>query len=112
MLKEERYDFLWKAIERSIPYVRSRVKIDLPATPITHQHLHRRCKGTYGPALEAGKKKKRRTILPINCGLADRIFNFKIAQVKQAIFVVVCFDADSKFLAIVFIFHTISISMT
>jgi phytoene dehydrogenase-like protein len=56
-LKEERCDFLWKAIERSIPDVRSRVKVDLSATPITHQRFNRRYKGTYGPALEAGKAK-------------------------------------------------------
>ena len=56
-MKEERCDFLWKAIERSIPDVRSRVKVELSASPITHQRFNRRYKGTYGPALRAGEAK-------------------------------------------------------
>jgi phytoene dehydrogenase-like protein len=55
--KRERCDFLWKAIERSIPDVRQRVKLELEASPITHQRFNRRYKGTYGPALRAGKEK-------------------------------------------------------
>mmetsp|Transcript_23956 Transcript_23956/g.23009 ORF Transcript_23956/g.23009 Transcript_23956/m.23009 type:complete len:583 (+) Transcript_23956:116-1864(+) len=56
-LKEDRTQFLWAAIERSIPDVRKRVILDLSATPITHQRFNRRYKGTYGPALRAGKAK-------------------------------------------------------
>ena len=36
-LKEARCDFLWKAIERSIPDVRKRAKVVLDASPITHE---------------------------------------------------------------------------
>ena len=56
-LKEERCDFLWKAIERSIPDVRQRVKVDLSGSPVTHARFNRRYKGTFGPALRAGKAK-------------------------------------------------------
>lgn len=56
-LKEDRCDFLWKAIERSIPDVRSRVRVELPASPLTHERFNRRYKGTFGPALRAGKMK-------------------------------------------------------
>ena len=55
--KEERCDFLWKAIERSIPDVRSRVKVELLGSPFTHQRFNRRYKGTFGPALRAGEAK-------------------------------------------------------
>ena len=56
-LKKERCNFLWKAIERSIPDVRERVIVDLEGSPLTHQRFNRRYKGTYGPALRAGKEK-------------------------------------------------------
>eukprot|EP01038_Epipyxis_sp_PR26KG_P007463 gene7463-10173_t len=56
-LKDERCDFLWKAIERSIPDVRQRVMVELPGSPITHERFNRRYRGTYGPALIAGKEK-------------------------------------------------------
>ncbi len=55
--KKERCEFLWEAIERSIPDVRSRVKVELPGSPITHARFNRRFKGTYGPALRAGEEK-------------------------------------------------------
>ena len=55
-LKEERCNFLWEAIERSIPDVRERVKVNLAGSPITHARFNRRYKGTYGPALRAGKE--------------------------------------------------------
>jgi phytoene dehydrogenase-like protein len=41
-LKEERCDFLWKAIERSIPDVRQRAKVVLTASPLTHERFNRR----------------------------------------------------------------------
>lgn len=56
-LKKERCDFLWKAIEKSIPDVRSRVKVRLEGSPLTHERFNRRYKGTFGPALRAGKDK-------------------------------------------------------
>ena len=59
-LKEERVEFLWKAIERSIPDVRNRVlenSLNMSASPKTHQRFNRRYKGTFGPALRAGEAK-------------------------------------------------------
>ena len=46
-------DVLWRAIERYIPDVRERVKISLPATPLTHRRFNRRDRGTYGAYLPA-----------------------------------------------------------
>ena len=59
-LKEERAEFLWEAIERSIPDVRSRVlekSLNMTASPKTHQRFNRRYKGTFGPAIRAGEAK-------------------------------------------------------
>lgn len=56
-LKTERCRFLWEAIERSIPDVRERVVVELSGSPFTHARFNRRYKGTYGPALRAGKAK-------------------------------------------------------
>jgi phytoene dehydrogenase-like protein len=53
--KKERCDFLWKAIERSIPDVRQRAKVVLQGSPLTHARFNRRFKGTFGPALRAGE---------------------------------------------------------
>ena len=44
---------LWRAIERYVPDVRDRVKVSLPATPLTHRRFNRRDAGTYGPFLPA-----------------------------------------------------------
>lgn len=51
--KDAAVDVLWRAIERYIPDVRSRVKVALPATPLTHRRFNRRDKGTYGAYLPA-----------------------------------------------------------
>ena len=56
-LKEQRCDFLWKAVERSIPDVRQRAKVQLTASPLTHERFNRRSRGSYGPALRAGQAK-------------------------------------------------------
>lgn len=56
-LKNDRCDFLWKAIERSIPDVRERTIVTMEGSPLTHQRFNRRYKGTYGPRLRAGKEK-------------------------------------------------------
>jgi phytoene dehydrogenase-like protein len=55
--KTERCEFLWRAIERSIPDVRDRVIINLSGSPLTHMRFNRRYRGTFGPALRAGKEK-------------------------------------------------------
>ncbi|KAK9814184.1 hypothetical protein WJX72_001911 [[Myrmecia] bisecta] len=50
-LKEERSQVLWQAVERIIPDIRKRVKIEMIGTPLTHRHFLRRHRGSYGPAL-------------------------------------------------------------
>lgn len=57
LLKEERSQVLWKAVERIIPDIRDRCK-GLPVmvgTPLTHAHFVRRHAGTYGPGIRAGE---------------------------------------------------------
>ena len=51
--KEQAVEVLWRAIERYVPDVRQRVKVSLPATPLTHRRFNRRDAGTYGPFLPA-----------------------------------------------------------
>jgi hypothetical protein len=55
-LKKERAEFLWKAVERVIPDVRQRVKVEMVASPLTHERFLRRSRGTYGPSWRAGKE--------------------------------------------------------
>ena len=47
-LKKERAEVLWRAVEKAIPDVRSRVEIEMVGTPLTQQRFQRRHKGTYG----------------------------------------------------------------
>ena len=53
--KQERAEPLYRALERVIPDVRSRVELELIGTPLTHQRFLRRHQGTYGPAIAAGR---------------------------------------------------------
>ena len=59
IFKADRSEFLWKAIERSIPDVRDRVLVsaNFTGSPKTHERFNRRFKGTFGPALRAGEQK-------------------------------------------------------
>ncbi|WP_304608026.1 phytoene desaturase family protein [Leptolyngbya ohadii] len=52
--KQERAEVMWRALERVIPDGRSRSKLDLVGTPLTHERYLRRNRGTYGPAIRAG----------------------------------------------------------
>ncbi|MFK8186708.1 MAG: phytoene desaturase family protein [Phormidesmis sp.] len=52
-LKREKADILYRAVERIIPDVRSRVELELIGTPLTHSRYLRRYQGTYGPAIAA-----------------------------------------------------------
>ena len=54
-LKVDRSACLWAAIEKEIPDVRARTKVQLVGTPLTHARFNRRYQGTYGPAIAAGK---------------------------------------------------------
>ncbi|GLC40753.1 hypothetical protein PLESTB_000026100 [Pleodorina starrii] len=54
-LKEERSQVLWAAVEKVIPDIRQRTEVFSVGTPLTHERFLRRYRGSYGPAIEAGK---------------------------------------------------------
>jgi len=54
-LKETRSEVMWQALERVIPDIRDRVELSLAGTPLTHERFLRRYRGSYGPAITAGK---------------------------------------------------------
>ncbi|XP_075635169.1 prolycopene isomerase 1, chloroplastic isoform X2 [Castanea sativa] len=56
-LKVERSEVMWRAVERAIGagFSRDKCEVKLVGTPLTHQRFLRRNRGTYGPAIEAGK---------------------------------------------------------
>lgn len=53
--KAERSQILWRAVERAIPDVRDRARVALTGSPLTHERFLRRHRGTYGPAIAAGR---------------------------------------------------------
>ncbi|MBF2035328.1 MAG: NAD(P)/FAD-dependent oxidoreductase [Leptolyngbyaceae cyanobacterium T60_A2020_046] len=53
--KHQRSAALWAALARVIPDVRDRVEVSLVGTPLTHERFLRRYRGSYGPAIAAGK---------------------------------------------------------
>jgi len=55
LLKQERAEVMWQALERVIPDIRSRCEVTLVGTPLTHARFLRRHHGSYGPAIAAGK---------------------------------------------------------
>ena len=46
---------LWRALEKVIPDIRARTRVELVGTPLTHERYLRRSEGTYGPAIKAGE---------------------------------------------------------
>jgi phytoene dehydrogenase-like protein len=52
-MKEERAAVLWSALEKIIPDIRERVKVELIGTPLTHERFLRKHRGTYGAAYRA-----------------------------------------------------------
>lgn len=54
-LKGLRAEVMWQALERVIPDVRGRCEVTLVGTPLTHERFLRRHRGSYGPAIRAGK---------------------------------------------------------
>ncbi|KAG6406380.1 hypothetical protein SASPL_133980 [Salvia splendens] len=56
-LKAERSEVMWKAVERALGpnFDRGKCEVKLVGTPLTHQRFLRRNRGTYGPAIKAGK---------------------------------------------------------
>ncbi len=53
--KQARSQVMWQAIERVIPDIRARTTLNLTGTPLTHERYLRRHRGSYGPAIQAGK---------------------------------------------------------
>lgn len=51
--KRERAQSLYRALEKIIPDLRSRLVLELIGTPLTHARYLRRYRGTYGPAIAA-----------------------------------------------------------
>ncbi|KAL0364988.1 UNVERIFIED_CONTAM: Regulator of nonsense transcripts UPF3 [Sesamum angustifolium] len=56
-LKAQRSEVMWKAVERALGpgFDREKCEVKLVGTPLTHQRFLRRNRGTYGPAVKAGK---------------------------------------------------------
>lgn len=54
-LKQKRSAVMWQALERVIPDIRQRATVSLAGTPLTHARYLRRDRGSYGPAIAAGK---------------------------------------------------------
>ncbi|KAF7842797.1 prolycopene isomerase, chloroplastic [Senna tora] len=56
-LKAARSEVMWKAVERALGpgFSRDKCEVKLVGSPLTHQRFLRRNRGTYGPAIEAGK---------------------------------------------------------
>ncbi|QHO20930.1 Prolycopene isomerase [Arachis hypogaea] len=57
-LKAERSEVIWKAVERVLGegFRREKCEVKLVGSPLTHRRFLRRHRGTFGPALEAGKE--------------------------------------------------------
>ncbi|KAM3115195.1 phytoene desaturase family protein [Phormidesmis sp. 146-33] len=53
--KRSRSHSLFRALERIIPDLRSRIVLELIGTPLTHAHYLRRHQGTYGAAIAVGQ---------------------------------------------------------
>ncbi|KNA03498.1 hypothetical protein SOVF_208660 [Spinacia oleracea] len=56
-LKTERAEVMWRAVERALGpgFDREKCEVKMIGTPLTHKRFLRRNRGTYGPAIEAGK---------------------------------------------------------
>ena len=55
-MKQQSVECIWSALQRVIPDVRERADVRLIGTPLTHERFTRRSRGTYGPAIVAGKQ--------------------------------------------------------
>ncbi|MBK4732808.1 FAD-dependent oxidoreductase [Oxynema sp. CENA135] len=63
--KRSRAESLYRALERVIPDVRSRVVVEAIGTPLTHARFLRRYRGTYGPAIAVEERSFPSTYTPI-----------------------------------------------
>ena len=57
-LKKKRCDFLYKAVEKAIPDVRSRVIVGMEGSPLTHERFNRRFRGAFGTRSGPASKSK------------------------------------------------------
>lgn len=53
--KQARAEVMWQALEKVIPDIRQRTTLNLTGTPLTHERYLRCYRGSYGPAIQAGK---------------------------------------------------------
>jgi len=53
--KQERGEVMWQALARIIPDIRDRCEVTMVGTPLTHERFLSRHRGSYGPAIRAGK---------------------------------------------------------
>lgn len=53
--KQARAEVMWQALRRIIPDIDNRCEVTLVGTPLTHARYLRRHRGSYGPAIAAGK---------------------------------------------------------
>ncbi|CAK8564523.1 unnamed protein product [Lathyrus sativus] len=56
-LKAQRSEIMWRAVERAVGegFSREKCEVKLVGSPLTHERFLRRNRGTYGPAVKAGK---------------------------------------------------------
>lgn len=53
--KQRRAEVMWQALARIIPDIGERTTLSMVGTPLTHKRYLRRYRGSYGPAIAAGK---------------------------------------------------------
>ena len=53
--KQARAEVMWQALTRIIPDIRDRCEVTMVGTPLTHERFLSRHRGSYGPAIRAGK---------------------------------------------------------
>lgn len=53
--KQQQAESLYRALEKVIPDLRTRITLELIGSPLTHAHYLRRHQGTYGPGIPAGE---------------------------------------------------------
>ena len=54
-VREQRCSVFWQVLEQRIPDLRSRCKVVMEGTPLTHRHFLSVHQGSYGPALSAAR---------------------------------------------------------
>jgi len=76
--KKERVEILFKALERAIPDIRSRLEFTIIGSPLAHEAFLRRDRGTYGMAWAAG------TSAP-QSGILGKFLSFPFPNLKTPV---------------------------